>query len=97
MSVSAHDYHEGLPGYSPEQLLHDGCGECEARGKDLGVAIGSLDRSRFMRSWDRAAQFGREGLSDVSNAELPLLRVLWALEIKLELRGVPVGTCPGGF
>jgi hypothetical protein len=97
--MSVHDYHEGLPGYHPDQLLHDGCAECEARGKDVATAIGHLDRTNFIRAWARAADWNKGRLNDsaVSKAEAPLLRVLWALEIKFEPRGIAVGSCPTGF
>ena len=58
--MAAHDYHEGRPSYSAQQILHDGCGECEARGKDpdrgvmcpsgypaaVGTMIAALERAR---------------------------------------------------
>jgi hypothetical protein len=95
----SHDYHEGLPGYSPNQLLHDGCGECEARSKTFTHGIGHLDTDAFARAWGRAAEWERQGgdLTDVSQAERPLLRMLWALQIHFERRGVPLGRCPGSL
>jgi hypothetical protein len=91
-----HTYHEGLPGYSPAQLLHDGCPECVARGQSRGLGIGQLDHRNFARAWQRAADWNRDGLPDVSMAERPMLDALWAIQIHLERRGVPIGTVPDG-
>src|SRR5258708_39011043 len=96
--MSVHDYHEGLPGYSKAQILHDGCGECEARGNDIARAISSLDRERFARAWRRAADWNRTtDVRDVSHAERPLLEVLWAVQLRLETRGIPIGAVPAGM
>ena len=91
----AHDYHEGQPGYSPAQILHDGCGECEARGRNLNIAIGSLDKGRFALAWRRAADWNRTtDILDVSRAERPLLEALWAIQLRLENYGIPIGELP---
>ena len=95
--MGTHDYHEIQPGYSEAQILHDGCGECEARSKNLPHAIGSMDKDRFVRAWERSAEWNRSGLPDLSLAERPLLEVLWAIQLRLETRGVPIGACPTGF
>lgn len=95
--MGVHDYHDGLPGFSATQILHDGCGECEARGKDVANAIACLDRGRFVQAWVRAAQWNRAGVPDCSAAERDLLSVLWAIQLKLEPRGIPVGEVPSGF
>lgn len=92
----SHDYHQGLPGYSPQQILHDGCIECEARGKRDDHGIGSLDQQNFARAWQRAAAWNRDIVTDVSAAEAPLLRTLWSLQLRLERRGVPIGEVPSG-
>ncbi len=93
-----HDYHDGLPGYSEAQILHDGCGECEARGRNLNIAIGSLDKGRFALAWRRAADWNRTtDVLDISRAERPLLEALWAVQLKLELRGIEIGEVPSGF
>lgn len=93
-----HDYHEGLPGYSPEQILHDGCLECEERGKRDDHGIGSLDSRRFAAAWKRAADWNRTtDIRDVSQAERPLLNTLWSIQLRLEPRGVPIGEVPSGF
>ena len=89
-----HDYHEQLDGFSPAQIWHDGCAECEARGE--AVAIGALDDSRFAKAWARAAQFNMTGLPDVARAEVKLLNTLWAVQLKLERYGVEIGALPRG-
>lgn len=86
--MAVHDYHEALPGYRSEQIWHDGCGECEYRGRaDFADQLGWLDAKRFVRAWERAAawqrpggDFDRAGLADV---EMGLLRGLWAVRCKL--------------
>jgi hypothetical protein len=93
--VSVHDYHDGLPGFDERQVLHDGCGECEARGANVSLAIGSMDKGRFALAWRRAADWNRIGVANISRAEMPLLNALWAIQIKLEtVCGVPVGELP---
>jgi len=91
-----HDYHEGHPGYSDNQILHDGCEECATRAKHDDHGISSLDKGRFARAWVRAAQWNREGLSDLATAERPLLTVLWSIQLRLENYGVPIGELPVG-
>jgi hypothetical protein len=91
----AHDYHQALPGYSDDQILHDGCGECEARGKAVSRAITSLDKGRFALAWKRAADWNLTvGAVFVSKAERELLETLWAVQLRLEYYGVPIGTLP---
>ena len=92
--MAAHGIHELLPGYSEGQLLHDGCEECEDRARARDLGIGALDRPTFLRAWTRAVEFNRQGLADVSAAELPILCALWAVQVQLERLGVPVGYVP---
>jgi hypothetical protein len=95
-----HDYHEGLPGFSPAQILHDGCGECERRSTLTGGGVAYLDMRNFARAWVRAARWEGfwEGfrITDVARAEIPLLNTLWAVQCQLENFGVPAGTLPIG-
>lgn len=95
----SHDYHDALPGYHPDQILHDGCAECEYRGESVERAIVNLDQDRFEQAWRRASDCyrfdGELDRSTLSNAELPLLRALWALIVQLERRGVPTTEVPG--
>lgn len=93
--MSVHDYHEAHPGYSPAQILHNGCGECEARSRNIAHAIGRMDKGRFALAWARATAWNRAGLPDVSEAEAPLLMALWAIQLKLEtVCGLPIGELP---
>jgi hypothetical protein len=89
-----HDHHESLPGYHPDQLLHDGCDECEDRGQHVHEAIAKLDEDRFVLAWKRAGELQLHGLPHVSRAELPLLRALAAVQVQLERHGVPIGVLP---
>lgn len=72
----SHAYHEGLPGYSPAQILHDGCDECEQRAAREDRGISSLDPVNYALAVARAWQLESEGLTDASDAEIPMLRVL---------------------
>jgi hypothetical protein len=89
-----HSYHEGLPGFSPRQILHDGCEECEARAASTDHGIAHLDRQNFARAWERSAAWNRTGLADVALAERPMLSVLWSIQLHLERRGIPIGQVP---
>ena len=89
-----HSYHEGQPGYSPAQILHDGCAECARRGGDVSLGIASLDPQNFTRAWERATAWNFGGLGDLSEAEMPLLRTLWAVQLQFERLGVPIGELP---
>ncbi len=89
-----HAYHDALPGYNSEQILHDGCEECEARGADPYLAITNLDIGRFAQAWARAAELNVNGLTNGSYAELPLLRVLLAVQVQFERIGFPLGFLP---
>jgi hypothetical protein len=92
----SHDYHEQLHGYDPAQILVDNCGECEARSEYSDHGISSLDSDRFEAAWKRAAAWFRAGgvWEEVSDAEVPLLAVLWSVQVQLERLGVPLGTVP---
>lgn len=81
--MAMHDYHPGLPGYSPDQILHDGCPECERRGADVELALAYMDDPTFARAWQRAIDWERP-MRDVSSAEAPLLRVLLAVRRRRE-------------
>lgn len=90
-----HAYHEGLDGYHEDQILHDGCLECEDRAVSRNLGIAYLDKARFARAWARAAQWNHAGLDNLSKAEVPMLDALWAVQCQLENFGVPVGRVPG--
>lgn len=91
-----HDYHEDLPGYAPAQLLHAGCGECDARSREPGGGLAHLDRTRFVFAWFRASVWKHDNanLPDLNPAEVPLLGALWAVQCQLEQFGVPIGAFP---
>jgi hypothetical protein len=91
-----HDYHEALPGFSEAQILHDGCKECESRAESTSLGLATLDKQNFARAWQRAAQWNRQGLPDVSYAERPMLNMLWAVQIQLENFGNDIGRVPFG-
>jgi hypothetical protein len=78
-----HDYHEGLPGYHPDQILVDGCGECEARGGDVENVLAHLDPETFRRAWSRANALNTGGTNHISAAEALLLRSLWLVQRQL--------------
>lgn len=84
----SHDYHEQLPGFSPHQIFVDGCGECEERGQRDDRGIMALDPQSYQRAVDRAAAWESVGLDDVSDAELPLLRVLTSVRYQRLTAGV---------
>lgn len=84
----SHDYHEGLPGFSPSQMLHDGCGECEARSRRDDHGIANLDPDNFRRALLRAREWNDRGLLTMSDAERPMLSALWSVLIQCERIGV---------
>ena len=92
----SHDYHDGLPGYDKTQILHDGCAECEARSNSRNHGIAQLDRHNFYRAWRRAAEWNEGSLDNrtISAAEVPMLDVLWAVQLQLEHRGLRIGFLP---
>jgi hypothetical protein len=89
-----HDFHEGLPGYDPAQMLHDGCGECERRSNLPGHGIADLDLTQFRLAWERATKWNREGLPNLSHAEMAALSALWAVQLQFERLGSPLGELP---
>lgn len=91
----SHVYHEGLDGYDARQILHDLCPECEARGKDLPMALAHMDNQRFRKAWRRAYDWlGSNGdynaVGPVSHAEVELLNVLWGVQVIFERLGIPL-------
>ena len=91
----SHDYHEGLDCYDARQILHDHCTECEARGKDLTMALAHLDNERFAKAWKRAYDWlgsngDHEAVGPVSFAEVELLNVLWGVQVVFERLGIPL-------
>jgi hypothetical protein len=88
----SHVYHDALEGFDARQILHDGCGECEHRGKDLREALAHLDSNNFHRAWRRAfdlwASHGdHNAVGPVSHAEQDLLTALWGIQVHLQREG----------
>jgi hypothetical protein len=101
--MMSHTYHEGLPGFDARQIWHDGCHECEHRGKDLQIGLAHLDNQTFARAWRRAFDLkaSKGGGYDVtgppSHCEMGLLNVLWGIQVSLERFGQPLnGEVPNG-
>jgi hypothetical protein len=99
--MSIHEPHEILLGYNPLSIWHSGCQECESRGADPANNLGTLDADRFARAWHRSAAwngvaaFRDEELGEISEAEGPLLNLLWRLQVALERNcGLPIGELP---
>lgn len=93
--MATHDYHEGLPGYHPDQVLRDGCAECERRGKDPLKALLHMDRERFAKAWQRAIDYDRGTAEHVAVCERDLLDTICLLGVMLErFFGIPTGTVP---
>lgn len=96
-----HANHASLPGFHHQQLLVDGCHECEDRGADGLTAILHLDGQRFREAWARAAAWQTDvpGIGQtISVSEAPMLRTLWTLQVMFErLYGVPLGELPPGL
>lgn len=84
--MAVHAYHEQLPGYHPDQIWHDGCGECEERGATVYRGIGHLDQDNFARAWQRAIDWNIGDRIDlhIAEAERVLLETLWAVRCQLE-------------
>jgi hypothetical protein len=78
-----HDMHESLPGFSPKQIFHDGCDECERRGADVELALAHMDTQTFRSAWMRAHEWGKGRVTDVSHAEAPVLRLLSAMRNRI--------------
>jgi hypothetical protein len=82
----SHDYHEGLPGFDPQQILVDGCRECEQRSQRADHGISLLDAERFADA--RALEWQTKGLwGTVSDAERPLLATLSSVQIAIGRAG----------
>lgn len=90
-----HDFHVELLTFDPAQILHDGCAECEERSRSRSHGIANLDPANFARAWRRAALRNVGALySRVSQAERPMLDVLWAVQVQLEKKGLRIGYLP---
>lgn len=91
----SHVFHDAQPGFDARQILHDGCSECEERGRDLQLALAHLDEPTFARAWKRAFDLkasngDHDAVGGPSHAELPLLNVLWGIQVHLQRAGAPL-------
>lgn len=94
-----HDDHQAQPGYDERQILVDGCRKCEERSMDCLNTLGWMDGQTFARAWRRAYEWQYrdkpEELGPLSEYEMPVLHMLWALQIMLErCCRVPLGQLP---
>jgi hypothetical protein len=95
--MSSHASHPSLPGYDPFQIWCDGCQECELRSRALPMSMMELDAQRYREAWMRAFwwQHDDDTSLHLSQAEMPLLKTLWAMQVALErFFGWPVGSMP---
>ena len=96
-----HDDHLSLTGYDPDQIWHDGCEECEHRGRRPEEGMMTFDRDTLEKAWTRSARWNRQETENdvyptLSEAERPLLTLLWRMQVLLERNcGVPIGVLPG--
>ena len=79
-----HKYHPSLPDYSSEQVLVDGCEECEYRAGRGVSALDYFDTETAKRAYDRAHKWNSEGLSDISAAEGKVFDKMLSVERFLE-------------
>lgn len=81
----AHAMHKnGLPREDGDPVLWDGCGECERRGADPGLAISNMDHIRFAEAWGRAVRMQSQGLPDIQLCEVKTLSAIAAVRSQLE-------------
>lgn len=96
-SSMTHANHEINPGFDPRQIWKDGCTECGNRSRLLPMSILELDPERFRQAWARAFAWEHDDDTtlNLSQAEMPLLKQLWALQMVLErFFGWPIGVLP---
>jgi hypothetical protein len=84
-AMPTHTYHDDLPGFSPEAVLHHGCEECESRAGIHG--LGSLDWKNSRKVVERAVRLRSMhggGLDDTNPTERKLLDAVWTVLVWLE-------------
>jgi hypothetical protein len=89
-----HTAHASCPYYDANQILVDGCAECEALATHPATVIGHMTKQEFEHAWERAVKYERLGLPTASYAEAPVLRIFWNIAVQLERRGIPLGYVP---
>lgn len=89
--MAVHDYHPGLPGYDPDAILHDGCGECEERSSEAVSGLLELDDKNIDLLWRRVLNTeygGQVEANDAgryrSNCEARLGHTLYLIGVLLE-------------
>ena len=88
--MAMHDFHDALPGFDERQILHDGCAECEARGRSRNLGLSYLDAGNARRAMTRAIAWGHgANVGPLSAAEGPLLDMLWAVHCVYEGQVIP--------
>ena len=93
--MGMHVIHEDLPGYSRDQILFDGCAECEGR-RDPLAALNAYEDHVIEDAWERAVTW-RRGMTPlhISETEVPLLETIAAFATLLDRAGVlPFGDVP---
>jgi hypothetical protein len=92
--VSWHADHARLPGYDSAHILQDDCPLCVSYAvhEDRGISL--LSETEFLRAWTVAHLFGAGTVTNVSVAETPLLRVLYAVQQRLARYGIAPGDVP---
>ena len=90
----SHDSHQFGAGDMTAPVFDDECGECGRKvlGRDRGIS--ALDAFSFAAAWQRAADWNRGKVTNVTVTEAPLLDVLWSVQVQLERHGVPIGELP---
>lgn len=78
----SHVYHEALPGYDPQSVLHDGCPECEERSRRGLAGVLAVDRDRQLKLWQ-----SRHG-KVTSRCDARLRRELYVVMVFLEGAGI---------
>jgi hypothetical protein len=91
----SHAFHEGLPGYDPGSIWHDGCYECELRAADPVQGLHILDAGNALRAWTDMLALrwhGGGGLDRrVSRCDALLFDALYQVAVWLERSGMSPG------
>jgi hypothetical protein len=77
-----HAYHEQLPNFNPNAILHEGCEECESRANIAGLL--QLDWRNAQRAVERAIEWNYGRCPDTNPTEAGLLRAVWSMLVFLE-------------
>lgn len=81
----SHAYHEKLPNYNPDSILHDGCEECEDRGNAGLDGLLELDHKNAQRAAERMIAWQMRGeLRPTDDSEARLLKTVYLMFVWLE-------------